>query len=59
MIISKLKKGLPTGPFEKLRKNLDVSEMAISKVLNIAITTLSRRKNAGLLSFFDPRLTKR
>ena len=51
MIISKIKKGLPTGTFEKLRKNLDVSEKALSKVLNIAITTLTRRKNAGRLSF--------
>ncbi|MEE4600519.1 MAG: antitoxin Xre-like helix-turn-helix domain-containing protein [Desulfobacteraceae bacterium] len=59
MIISKLKKGLPAGSFEKLRKNLDVSEKALSEVLNIAITTLTRRKNAGRLSFFDPRLTKR
>ncbi len=51
MIISKLKKGLPAGAFERLRKNLDVSEKALSKVLNIAITTLSRRKNDGRLSF--------
>ena len=51
MIISKIKKGLPAGAFERLRKNLDVSEKALSKVLNIAITTLTRRKNAGRLSF--------
>ena len=51
MIISKIKKGLPAGAFERLRKNLDVSEKALSKVLNIAISTLTRRKNAGRLSF--------
>jgi hypothetical protein len=32
MIISKIKKGLPAGAFERLRKNLDVSEKALSKV---------------------------
>ena len=51
MIISKIKKGLPAAAFERLRKNLDVSEKALSKVLNIAITTLTRRKRAGRLSF--------
>jgi len=51
MIISKIKKGLPAGAFERLRKNLDVSEKALSKILNIAITTLTRRKNAGRLTF--------
>ena len=51
MIISKIKKGLPAGAFEKLRKNLGVSEKVLSKVLNIAITTLTRRKSAGRLSF--------
>ncbi len=51
MIILKIKKGLPVAAFERLRKNLDVSEKALSKVLNIAITTLTRRKNAGRLSF--------
>jgi len=43
MIISRIKKGLPAGAFERLRKNLDVSEKALSKVLNIAITRLTRR----------------
>jgi putative toxin-antitoxin system antitoxin component (TIGR02293 family) len=51
MIISKLKRGLPVRTFERLRKNLDVTEKALSKVLNIALTTLARRKNAGRLSF--------
>jgi putative toxin-antitoxin system antitoxin component (TIGR02293 family) len=51
MIISKIKKGFPARSFEKLRNKLDVSEKALSKVLNIAVTTLARRKNAGWLSF--------
>ena len=51
MIISKIKKGLPARSFERLRKNLDVSEKALSKILHIAITTLTRRKNAGRFSF--------
>ena len=53
IIISKLKKGLPVEAFERLRKNLDISEKALSTVLNIAITTLTRRKNAGRLSFAE------
>ena len=51
VIISKIKKGLPATAFDRLCKNLDISEKALSKVLNIAITTLTRRKNAGRLSF--------
>ena len=53
IIISKLKKGLPAKAFGRLRKNLDISEKALSTVLNIAITTLTRRKNAGRLSFAE------
>ena len=51
MIILKLKKGLTVDTFERLCKNLDISEKTLSKILNIATTTLTRRKNSGRFSF--------
>ena len=63
MIISKIKKGLPAGAFERLRKNLDVSEKALSDeynyLLNPTHPDFSKIKiGKPIVYFFDPRLTK-
>ena len=46
-IIKQIKKGLPVSSFEKLRKNLDISEKALSSTVKIAKRTLTRRKQDG------------
>lgn len=46
-IIKQIKKGLPVSSFEKLRKNLDLSEKALSVTVRIAKRTLMRRKREG------------
>ena len=48
-IIKKIKQGLPVSSFERLRKNLNVSEKLMSQTVNIAIRTLNRRKKEGNL----------
>jgi len=46
-IIKQIKKGLPVSSFEKLRKNLDISEKSLSLTVRIAKRTLTRRKQDG------------
>jgi putative toxin-antitoxin system antitoxin component (TIGR02293 family) len=46
-LILKVKKGLPTSSFEKLRKKLDVSDNFLSQIVNIPKRTLNRRKQQG------------
>ncbi len=50
-LIAKIKKGLPLRTFEQLCKNLALPEKELSKTLNIALSTLARRKKSGQLSF--------
>ena len=50
-LIAKIKEGLSVKAFDRLRKNLDISEKALAKTLNIAISTLARRKNTGRMTF--------
>ena len=49
-LILKVKKGLPTSSFEKLRKKLDVSDNFLSQIVSIPKRTLTRRKLQGRLS---------
>ncbi len=46
-IIKQIKRGLPVSSFEKLRKNLDISEKSLSLTVRIAKRTLTRRKQEG------------
>ena len=46
-IIKQIKKGLPVSSFEKLRKNLNISEKTLSSTVKIAKRTLTRRKQEG------------
>ncbi|MBW1801385.1 MAG: DUF2384 domain-containing protein [Deltaproteobacteria bacterium] len=48
-VIKQIKRGLPASSFEKLRKNLDVSEKLLSSTVRIAKRTLIRRKQEGRL----------
>jgi putative toxin-antitoxin system antitoxin component (TIGR02293 family) len=50
-LIARIKEGLSVKAFDRLRKNLDISEKALAKTLNIAISTLARRKNSGRMTF--------
>jgi len=50
-LIARIKEGLSVNAFDRLRKNLDISEKALAKTLNIAISTLARRKNTGRMTF--------
>ena len=50
-LIAKIKEGLPVKAFNRLCKNLDISEKALAKTLNIAISTLARRKKSGRMTF--------
>jgi putative toxin-antitoxin system antitoxin component (TIGR02293 family) len=50
-LIAKIKEGLPVKAFNRLCKNLDISEKALAKTLNIAISTLARRKKTGRMTF--------
>ena len=50
-LITRIKAGLPVKAFDRLRQNLDLSEKALSRTLNIAISTLARRKKSGRLTF--------
>jgi putative toxin-antitoxin system antitoxin component (TIGR02293 family) len=49
-LIIKVKKGLPTSSFEKLRKKLGVSDNFLSQIVNIPKRTLTRRKQQGKLN---------
>lgn len=46
-IITHIKRGLPVSSFERLRKNLDISEKTLSLTVRIAKRTLTRRKQEG------------
>jgi putative toxin-antitoxin system antitoxin component (TIGR02293 family) len=50
-LIAKIKEGLPVKAFNRLCKNLGMSEKALAKTLNIAISTLARRKKSGRMTF--------
>jgi putative toxin-antitoxin system antitoxin component (TIGR02293 family) len=50
-LIAKIKEGLPVKAFYRLCSNLDISEKALAKTLNIAISTLARRKKSGQMTF--------
>jgi len=50
-LIAKIKEGLPVKAFNRLCNNLDISEKALAKTLNIAISTLARRKKTGRMTF--------
>lgn len=50
-LIAKIKKGLSVKAFNRLCKNLNISEKALAKTLNIAISTLARRKRNGRMTF--------
>jgi hypothetical protein len=44
--------------FDRLCKNLDISEKALAKTLNIAISTLARRKKTGRMTFGESAVLK-
>lgn len=50
-LIAKIKEGLSVKAFDRLCKNLEISEKALAKNLNIAISTLARRKKSGRMTF--------
>jgi putative toxin-antitoxin system antitoxin component (TIGR02293 family) len=50
-LIAKIKEGLSVKAFERLCKNLELSEKSLAKTLNIAISTLARRKKSGRMTF--------
>ena len=50
-LIAKIKEGLPVKAFYRLCSNLEISEKALAKTLNIAISTLARRKKNGRMTF--------
>jgi putative toxin-antitoxin system antitoxin component (TIGR02293 family) len=52
-LIDRIKEGLSVKAFDRLRNNLDISEKALAKTLNIAISTLARRKNTGRMTFAE------
>ncbi len=52
-LIATIKEGLSVKAFDRLRNNLDISEKALAKNLNIAISTLARRKNTGRMTFAE------
>jgi putative toxin-antitoxin system antitoxin component (TIGR02293 family) len=49
-LILMVKKGLPIGSFEKLRKRLGVSDNFLSQIISIPKRTLTRRKQQGRLN---------
>ncbi len=46
-LITKLKQGLPVNSFDQLRKSLNVSDHALSKMVQISKRTLDRRRASG------------
>jgi putative toxin-antitoxin system antitoxin component (TIGR02293 family) len=48
-VISRIKKGLPTASFEKLREEFGVTAAELAATLNINMRTLARRKQGGRL----------
>jgi putative toxin-antitoxin system antitoxin component (TIGR02293 family) len=50
-VIVQIQKGLPISAFTRLKKNLDVSDKELSKVLRIPVSTLARRKKCKRFPF--------
>ncbi|WP_319523584.1 antitoxin Xre-like helix-turn-helix domain-containing protein [Breoghania sp.] len=50
-VIVQIQKGLPISAFTRLKKNLDVSDKELSKVLRIPVSTLARRKKGKRFMF--------
>ena len=50
-LIAKIKEGLSVKAFNRLCKNLNISEKALAHTMNIALSTLARRKKTGRLTF--------
>lgn len=50
-VIVQIQKGLPISAFTRLKKNLDVSDKELSKVLRIPVSTLARRKKGKRFRF--------
>jgi putative toxin-antitoxin system antitoxin component (TIGR02293 family) len=48
-VIRRIKKGLPTASFEKLREEFGVTAAELAATLNINMRTLARRKQNGRL----------
>ena len=48
--VQKVQKGLTVRSFEKLGKKLGVSDTLLSRILNIPMRTLTRRKHQGRLN---------
>lgn len=48
-VIRRIKKGLPTASFEKLRDEFGVTSAELAATLNINMRTLARRKQSGRL----------
>jgi putative toxin-antitoxin system antitoxin component (TIGR02293 family) len=48
-VISRIKNGLPTSSFEKLREEFGVTAAELATTLNINMRTLARRKQSGKL----------
>ncbi|MDF7824319.1 DUF2384 domain-containing protein [Pontiellaceae bacterium B12227] len=48
-VINRIKKGLPTGSFEKVRQEFGVTAAELAATLNINMRTLARRKQSGRL----------
>ncbi len=48
-VIARIKEGLPTTSFEKLREEFGVTAAELAKTLNINMRTLSRRKQTARL----------
>lgn len=48
-VITRIKKGLPTANFEKLRAEFGVTAAELAAILNINMRTLARRKQSGRL----------
>lgn len=48
-LITKLKQGLPANAFDQLRQHLNVSDHALSQMVQISKRTLDRRRASGRL----------
>ena len=48
-LISQLKQGLPTDAFDKLKERLNITDNALSKIVQIPQRTLNRRREKGRL----------
>lgn len=46
-MITQLKRGLPTGSFDRLRQRLNISDNALARIVQIPKRTLDRRRLSG------------